>query len=122
MLSVVKTKITFGKDDLSLKIEFSWSDVLRAKYDSSNNINFEYYSCLFNLGILYNLMGESLKNSSSGDDLEVLKEAIKYFQNSAGIFDKIKSEITTYISLKELPLDLSANYLSYVNKSFNFYF
>lgn len=114
MLSVLKKKITFGNDDLSLKIDFSWDDVLTGKFTSFNNINFEYYSCLFNLAILYNLMGESKKNSSACDDLEIIKESIKYFQNSAGIFDKIKAEITTYISPKELSLDLSSNYLSYV--------
>jgi hypothetical protein len=113
MLNLLKSKINFGKDDYSLKLEFGWKDVLKNDFYYSNNINLEYYSLLFNLAVTYNLLGNQL-TSKIDDDVQ-LKEGIKNYQYSAWIFDKIKNEVPTYIPAKEIQPDLSVNYLTYVD-------
>lgn len=111
MLSLLKSKINFGKDEYSLAVEFSWKDVLKNENYNSYNVNLEYYSALFNLGVLYNLMGKFFIGAN--DDAK-LKEGIKYFQYAAWVFDKVKQEIPGFVPSKEIQPDLSANYLSYV--------
>lgn len=117
MLFALKSKINFGRDEYSMQLEFGWKDVLRNDFYYSYNINFEYFSVYFNLGILFVLMGKLL--SKSTDDAK-LREGIKYFQTAAWIFDNIKQEIPICIPAKETPPDLSSNYLSYVLYNFNY--
>jgi hypothetical protein len=112
MLNILKSKISFGKEESHLQVEFTWKSFITNTNQTSNNINFEYYSVLFNLGVINTLLARQLLNS---DDDSKIKEGIKYFQNAAWVFEKVKSEVTNSIPLKELPLDLSPNYLSYVN-------
>jgi hypothetical protein len=113
MLNLLKSKINFGNDGYSLKIEFGWKDVLKGCYNYSYNVNLEYYSVLFNLAVCYNCLAVAISNKA--DDDITLKEAIKYYQFSAWLFDKIKNEVPTSIPVKEIQPDLSANYLTYVN-------
>jgi hypothetical protein len=110
MLNALKSKINFGKDEYSLKIEFGWKDVLKNEFYYSYNVNMDYYSALFNLAVLYNLMGTFYIGN---DDDTKLKEGIKYFQHAAWVFDKIKQEFGANIPVKEIQPDMSENYLSY---------
>jgi hypothetical protein len=119
MLNVLKSKINFGNDKYSLKVEFGWRDVLKDSFYYSYNINLEYFSVLFNLAICYNCLGNAV--AEKGDDDNLLKEAIKYYQHSAWIFDKIKNEVPIVIPVKEIQPDMTANYLTYV-KSLNIVF
>lgn len=112
MLNQLKTKINFGSDNYSLQIEFTWKDTLKNDFYSSYNVNLEYYSALFNLAVLYKQMGKTYFGST--EDVK-LKEGIKYLQYAAFIFDKIKNELPTFVTAKEIQPDLSANFLSYVN-------
>jgi tetratricopeptide (TPR) repeat protein len=118
MLYSLKSKINFGKGEYCLQLEFSWKDVLRNDYNTSYNINFEYFSAYFNLAIIYVQMGKLLAKTT--DDLK-LKEGIKHFQTAAWIFDHIKQEIVVSIPTQETPSDLSSNYLSYVSR-YNIFF
>lgn len=111
MLNALKSKINFGRDDYSLQIEFSWKDVLKDDFYNSYNVNFEYYSVLFNLGVLYHNLGKYSKGATEDSKL---KEGIKYFQYAAWVFDKIKQELPTSLPVKEASFDLSTTYLSYV--------
>lgn len=111
MLNSLKTKINFGKDEYSLQIEFGWKDTLKDDFYFSYNVNIEYYSAMFNLAVLYKHLGK--QHFGLTEDVK-LKEGIKYFQNAAWLFDKIKNELPTFIPAKEIQPDLSANYLSYV--------
>lgn len=112
MLNVIKSKMNFGKDDFSIKVEFGWKDVLKNDMWYSYNVNHEYYSNLFNLATLYFCMGNSI---SIGDEDEAkLKEAIKYYQFSAHLFDNIKNELPSVVPPKETPPDMTQNYLTYV--------
>ena len=113
MISILTSKINFGKEDYCVKLEFSWKDVLKNDYFSSYNSRYEYYCTLFNLGVIYNSMGKFFFNTT---DDEKLKEGIKHFQNAAWVFDKVKAELPGYIPAKETSPDLSSNYLSYVSK------
>jgi len=80
----------------------------------------EYYSVLYNLGVIYSLLGRCVESENSEFDENKHKEAIKNFQYSSWIFDKIKNEINTHLSHKEISNDMSSNNLSFVNiKSFN---
>jgi hypothetical protein len=112
MFNLLRTKINFGKDDYSLKIEFGWKDVLNNSFYYSNNANLEYFSLLFNLAVSYNILGTGL--TSKTDDDSQLKEGIKNYQYAAWLFDKIKNEVPSCIPLKEIQPDLSVNYLTYV--------
>jgi hypothetical protein len=111
MLNLIKSKMNFGKDNLCIKVEFAWKDVLRNDFISSFNVNFEYFSSLFNLGVCYYSMGMAVELT---EDETKLKESIKNFQYAAWIFDNIKNELTNAVTAKEIPTDMTPNYLTYV--------
>jgi hypothetical protein len=117
MLNVIKSKMNFGKDDFCIKVEFGWKDVLKNDFWFSFNVSHEYYSNIFNLAVIYYNLGSSILLS---DEETKLKQAIKYLQYSAWLFDNIKNEIPSIIPVKETPPDMSSNYLTYVIKNFNF--
>lgn len=50
-----------------------------------------------------------------GGDETKMKEAVKYFQYAAYIFDKIKTEIPAVVPAKEIQPDLSTNFLTYAS-------
>lgn len=110
----MKEKINFGKESFSIKLDFSWSDSIKGDTLTTNNINFEYFSVLYNLGVLYHLMGRFIANSNPSDDNK-LKEGINYFKYSAWVFDHIKQESGTSLTSKETQTDLSMNFLSYLS-------
>jgi hypothetical protein len=111
-INLLKSKMNFGTDQFSLKFEFSWKDVLKNDSCTSNNINFEYYNNLFNLAVCYNLLGTSI--SINNEEELKLKESIKYFQHAAWLFECIKNEINSNLNSKEIPSDMTDNYLTYV--------
>lgn len=111
MLSSLKSKVNFGTDDYSLKLEFGWKDTLKNDFYSSYNVNFEYYNALFNLGVIFKRLGSF---SYGSNDDQKLKEGIKFFQHASWCFDKIKNEVPTCLPAKEILPDLSATYLTYV--------
>lgn len=116
MLNFIRTKIFFGNDKYSVKIEFSWKDTLKNSFVSSYNISFEYNCILFNLAICNNFIAK-LVNPDQDEELK-LKEAIKMLEISAGIIDKIKRELQLDMFEKEIPNDLSSIYSTFVNKIF----
>ncbi len=111
-MNVIKSKMNFGKDEFSIKVEFGWRDNIKNDMWYSYNINHEHYTNLFNLATLYYCMGAAI--SISDDDVK-LKEAIKHLQYSAWLFDNIKNELPALIPAKETPPDMTQNYLTYVN-------
>lgn len=119
MLNSLRNKINFGTDAYSLKMDFAWKDTLLEEKFTSNSIHFEYYSVLFNLGIIHFEMGKSVYFSD--DDLK-LKEGVKFFQTAAWIFDRIKEEYQLYIQSGNIQPDLQISYMSFVNFFLIFYF
>jgi len=97
-------------------MDFSWKDTLTGDFYNSNNMNLEYYSVLYNLGILYSLMGRCVNIADPELEEAKHKEAIKNFQYAAWIFDKIKQEISNNLSNKEISAYLSNNNLTFVIK------
>lgn len=112
ILSYVKSKINFGTDQFSLKIEFIWKDTVKDSFTSSYNVAFEFYSVLYNLAVCNNMMTK-LINADSDEEVK-LKDAIKTLEFSAGIMEKIKTELPTFMADKEIPNDLSGVYLTFV--------
>lgn len=110
MLNVIKSKMNFGKDEFSIKVEFGWKDVLKNDFYYSYNINHEYYCCLYNLAVCYYNLACSI---SISDEEAKLKEAIKYLQYSSWVFDNIKNELPSLIPAKETPPDMTPNFLTY---------
>ena len=86
-----------------------WKDVLTGELYISNNIYHEYYNVLFNLAVMYFSIG---KCENNGDEAKI-KEQIKYFQNAAYLFDKIKQEVPSFIPVKDIQPDMSSDYLTY---------
>jgi hypothetical protein len=111
MLNIIKSKMNFGRDSYSIKVEFYWKDVLKNDFMSSYNLNFDYFSNFFNLGVCYYSLGMAFLPN---DEEIKLKESIKNFQYAAWIFDNIKNDLPDAISPKEIPSDMTPNYLTYV--------
>ena len=82
LLNSVRTRLSFGNDDSSVKVSFSWYDVLKKDNYSSYSFAHEYYNMLFNLAICLVTMGKSI---SIKDEEDVLKQAIKNFNQAAWI-------------------------------------
>jgi len=79
---------------------------------SSYNIAYEIHCVLFNLAVCNNLIAK-LVNPDADEELK-LKESIKQLEFCAGIMDKIKTDLPAAMAEKEIPIDLSANYLQFV--------
>lgn len=112
LLTAIKQRMSFGNDELSVKVCFSWRDVLKDSNYSSYHFAHEYYNNLFNLAVCLVNLGKSV--SFKSDDIEI-KAAIKNFNQAAWLFDKIKQEASAQIPAKELMPDLSSAYLTYCN-------
>ena len=112
-LNLLKSKMSFGKEKIAVHLEFTWKDTLKNSNFKSMNINFEIYNVLFNLGMIYLNIARMESVEAGGTDDAKLKEAIKSYQYAAGIFDKIKNEITQCVPDKELSNDLRPNYMTY---------
>ena len=95
-------------------MEFAWKDSLNGNFYYSNNMNLEYYSVLYNLGVVYSLMGRAIDITNPDLEEPKHKEAIKLFQYAANIFDKIKQEVSGCLASNEISPDLSENNLTYV--------
>lgn len=112
-LNMIRNKINFGRDAYSLTIDFAWRDTLMDEKYTSNSVHFEYYSVLFNVGIVYFEMGKS--SYLSDDDLKY-KEGVKQFQTAAYIFDRIKEQYQLYIQAGMIQPDMQMSYMSFVRK------
>ena len=110
-IMAIKQKMTFGKEDYSCKIEFTWNDTLKGSTWHSYSIWFEIYNCLFNLAISYYNLGTNISKAST--DKNGHKEANNYFKNAMYIFNVIKEEVMTKIPEKELPYDLFPGHMDY---------
>ena len=111
-LQLIKSKMNFGKEDHCIKIEFEWRDIFKGSKWKSYNINFEYFNCLYSLATIYYILG-NLSSNEAGNDESKLKESINYYKQAAGLYDLIKNEISTGLSPKEIPIDLSPSYMTY---------
>ena len=107
----IKQKMTFGKENYSCKIEFTWNDTIKGSQWRSYSIWFEVYNTLFNLAVLYYFLGINVSKAST--DKIGHKEASKYFRNAMYIFNVIKEEAMTKIPEKELPYDLFPGHMDY---------
>jgi hypothetical protein len=112
MLNFIKGKITFGKDQYSVKIEFTWMDTIKDSNQSSYQLNLEIYSNLFNLALTNYFISRLI--DLENDDEAKLKTIFKNLEFSVGILDQIKTELPPLVEEKEIPLDLSAKYLDFV--------
>ena len=112
-LEKLKGKMTFGKEEFSVKIEFTWMDTLKKSKFSSYNIHFEFYNALFNFANLHFLLATFLARDA-GNEESILKDVTKNYRYAMGLYDIIKTEAPIKISQKELPNDLSSNYLDYL--------
>ena len=111
----LKSKMTFGKQSYSCKIGFCWSDTICDKEWKSYNIYFEIYNCLYNLAVVYYLLGKHYGNTAK-DDKNVLKESVISYKHALYIFDRLRHEAYSTISTKELPYDLYPSHLCYCAK------
>lgn len=112
LLTSLRQRLTFGKDNMSVSVQFSWLDVLKKDNYTSYTYHHEYYNMLFNLGIILFNLGRFVNPSESDD---VIKAGIKNFNYAAWIFDKIKNELPQNVNLKDIQPDLSPTFLSYCN-------
>ena len=110
-ISLLKTKLPFNNKS-SPSIDYSWSDSLKDTIMKSTNIHFEYFSCMYNLALIYFATAQN-EFKTANDDENVLKEANKKYQHAAALYDKIKTEITKVLPTKEIPTDLTEIYLSF---------
>jgi len=112
---VLRSKMMFGKESYNCKIDFSWNDTIREKQWKSYNINFEYSNALYNLAVVYYVLGLEAGGSSK-DDKNMKKDAINYFKKAVYLFRTLKNEAYSLISQSELPLDLYPTHLEYCEK------
>lgn len=112
---VLRSKMLFGKESYNCKIDFAWNDTIREKQWKSNNINFEYANALYNLAVIYYVLGLE-KGASSKDDKNAKKEAINNFKKAVCIFRILKNEAYSLIHQSELPYDLYPTHLEYCER------
>ena len=111
----LKSKMTFGKQSYSCKIGFVWTDTIANEEWKSYNIYFEIYNCLYNLGVIYYILGNNLAKTAK-DDKNKIKESVNNYKHAYSIFDRLRHEAYSAISTKELPYDLYPSHLNYCAK------
>ena len=107
ILYIVKRNILFGNKKYNVNLNFTWSDTLSNNEVTSNNINFEYYNCLFNLASIFYLIGYYSLNKENKEDISL------YFKNALSIFKIIKNESFSKLKDNELLNDLYNTHLQY---------
>ena len=114
-LLVIKSKMLFGKDNYSCKIDFIWTDIIKEKQWKSHKINFEYYNAIYNLAVIYYMLGLELGKESK-EDKNIKKDAVNYFKKSVCLFRLLKDEAYLSLEQSELPYDLYPTHLEYCEK------
>ena len=112
---VLRTKMLFGKESYNCTIDFQWTDTIKEKLWKSYNINFEFSNSLYNLAVIYYILGLEL-GSTSKDDKNIKKDAINHFKKALSIFRYLKNEAYTLINQSELPIDLYPTHLEYCER------
>ena len=90
-LNLLKSKMSFGKEKITVHLNFTWKDTLKNSNCSSMNINFEIYNVKFILATIY-LNIARMESVEAGNDNDRLRNAIKSYQFATGFFDRIKKE------------------------------
>ena len=114
-LIVLRSKIVFGKESYNCKIDFEWSDTIKEKTYKSHNINFEYCNALFNLAVIYYVLGIEI-GLTSKEDKNIKKDAINHFKKALCLFRTLKNEAYLLINQSELPIDLYPTHLEYCER------
>ena len=114
-LIVIKSKILFGKESYSCKIDFAWTDTIKENKWKSHKINFEYYNALYNLAVIYYMTGLDLGKNSK-EDKNIKKDAVNHFKKAVCLFRLLKDEAFSSIDQSELPYDLYPIHLEYCEK------
>ena len=112
---VLRSKMLFGRESYNCTIDFAWTDTIKEKLYKSNNINFEYSNALFNLAVIYYVLGLEL-GASSKDDKNIKKDAINNFKKALCLFRILKNEAYKLINQAELPIDLYPTHLEYCER------
>ena len=114
-LIVVRSKIIFGNLSYNCKIDFKWTDTIKEKQWKSHKINFEYYNALYNLAVVYYMIGLEL-GANSKEDKNIKKDAVNHFKKAVYLFRLLKNEAYLAIDQSELPYDLYPTHLEYCEK------
>ena len=114
-LIVIKSKILFGKERYSCKIDFAWTDTIKENKWKSHKINFEYYNALYNLAVIYYMTGLEI-GANSKEEKSIKRDAVNNFKKAVCIFRLIKDEAFSSIDQSELPYDLYPTHLDYCEK------
>ena len=114
-LIVIKSKILFGKESYSCKIDFAWTDTIKENKWKSHKINFEYYNALYNLAVIYYMTGLEI-GANSKEEKSIKRDAVNNFKKAVCIFRLIKDEAFSSIDQSELPYDLYPTHLDYCEK------
>jgi len=104
--SIIKS-FTFGTDEGSINVSFTWYDAYTKEKTTYTNPIAERIGMLYNLGTMYNQMGVDLTNLP-GDKA---KEAANLFLTAAWIFERIKLDLVN-LKLTELTFDVSESCLT----------
>ena len=112
---VLRSKMPFGRESYNCTIDFEWTDTIKEKLYKSNNINFEYSNALFNLAVIYYVLGLEL-GASSKDDKNIKKDAINSLKKALCLFRILKNEAYKLINQVELPIDLYPTHLEYCER------
>lgn len=101
MWSSVCQSFTFGPEKGSIDIKFTWTDPYKKKKTVNANPNSERMAILYNLGVVYNQIGQNLANLNGNH-----KEAAGELMTAAWIFEELRTELGSY-NLRDLGVDLS---------------
>ena len=72
-LNLLKSKMSLGKEKITVHLNFTWKDTLKNSNCSSMNINFEIYNVMFNLATidLHIVRIESVEAGNDNERLEI---------------------------------------------------
>jgi programmed cell death 6-interacting protein len=90
-LNYLQSKFIFSETDVN--VIFTWSNAFD-QYDSvsSHNIGFEKASLIFNLGAIYNHLGQE----TGYENDEAMKKGALYYQKSAGCYQSILDNLNNW--------------------------
>ena len=114
-LSILRSKMLFGKESYNCTIEFQWTDTIKEKTWKSYNINFEFSNALYNLAVTYYVVGLEI-GADSKEDKNKKKDAINHFKKALCLFRLLKNDSYHLIDQSELPLDLYPTHLEYCER------
>ena len=114
-IQILQAKFPPKESPEHIRFHFMWKDILKEQLHTSDDLYYEYYNSLFNLGILFFVQGYTTDKDVAKFSIDENRctEICQTFQRAMWCFQKLQLEVKTKLSKQDIPKDLEDCVLYY---------